>query len=66
MTTALQVIPEVIVEIPELEVYCPRCCNGRIQIRPGGSSCFDTVPCQHCRPAAHEAALAPENPDLLL
>jgi len=58
MTTLLEEESTIVVEIPSLQVHCPRCCNGRTQVRPGAKSYSDRVPCHLCRPAAHAAAVA--------
>jgi hypothetical protein len=40
------------------EIYCQRCSNSRQIIRRGGINCFDTVPCERCRPDEYAAAMA--------
>ncbi len=58
MTSVIEESPTVKAELGRYAVYCPRCSNGRSQIRPGAKNNFDRVPCHLCRPAAHKRALA--------
>jgi len=58
MTSVIEESPTVKAEVDRYAVYCPRCCNGRSQIRPGANNHSDRVPCHLCRPAAHKRAVA--------